>query len=99
MLSNFLELTKASGASLCDPIGFGKHKGKKVWEVPETYWQSFCTKNGYAYSSLLAKIDEARHHRDLLESKPARRKIDPSAIKEWFFPHQKHFLITPKNLK
>lgn len=93
MLSNFLELTKASGASLCDPIGFGKHKGKKVWEVPETYWQSFCTKNGYAYSSLLAKIDEARHHRDLLESKPARRKIDPSDIRDMLFPHQKNFVL------
>lgn len=98
MLSNFNELIQSKGASLCDPIGFGKYKGKKVWEIPETYWQSFCTKNGIPYTTLLDKISEARYHRDLLQSKPARRRIDPTDIREMLFPHQKEYVLRFGNL-
>jgi superfamily II DNA or RNA helicase len=93
MLSNFKELMASSGASLCDPVGFGKYKGKHLWEIPETYWQSFCTKNGLAFSELLSKVSEAKYNKALLESKPARRKVDPALIRDFLFPHQKEYVL------
>jgi SNF2 family DNA or RNA helicase len=93
MLSNFKELMASSGASLCDPVGFGKYKGKHLWEIPETYWQSFCTKNGLAFSELLSKVSEAKYNKALIESKPARRKVDPALIRDFLFPHQKEYVL------
>jgi superfamily II DNA or RNA helicase len=93
MLTNFKELTEARGASLCDPIAFGKHKGKKLWEIPETYWQSFCTKNALPYAIILEKVTESKHHRDILNAKPARRKIEVEKIKDFLFPHQKEYVM------
>jgi SNF2 family DNA or RNA helicase len=93
MLCNFKELMASSGASLCDPVGFGKYKGKHLWEIPETYWQSFCTKNGLAFSELLSKVSEAKYNKALIESKPQRRKVDPALIRDFLFPHQKEYVL------
>jgi len=93
MLTNFKELIDAKGASLCDPIGFGKNKGKHLWQVPETYWQSLCTKNGIQYYVILDKIKEAKYHKQLLDSKAPRRGIVPEKITEFLYPHQKEFIL------
>jgi SNF2 family DNA or RNA helicase len=98
MLTNFNELMSASGASLCDPINFGKFKGKKLWEIPETYWKYFCKKNGTSYENLLHKIIEAREHKAILENKPPRRKVNPETIKETLFPHQKDYVLKFGNM-
>ena len=83
----------SSGASLCDPVGFGKYKGKHLWEIPETYWQSFCTKTGLAFSELLSKVSEAKYNKAVIESKPQRRKVDPALIRDFLFPHQKEYVL------
>jgi superfamily II DNA or RNA helicase len=93
MLSNFKEILKSSGASLCDPISFGKYKDRHLWEIPETYWQTFCTKEGESYNKILSKIAEAKEEKHKLESKPPRRKVDPAKIKEFLYAHQKEYVI------
>lgn len=89
---------ESSGASLCDPVGFGKYKGKKLWEIPETYWKTFCSKNGVFYNDLLSKIVEARQHKSILENKPPRRLVDPAKIKDFLFSHQKEYVLRYGNM-
>jgi SNF2 family DNA or RNA helicase len=93
MLSNFKDLMESSGASLCDPVGFGKFKGKRLWDIPETYWKTFCKKNGVPYPNILEKILEAKESKAVLDNKPPRRKVDPSLIKDFLFPHQKEYVM------
>ena len=98
MLNNFKELTEARGASLCDNINFGKHKGKKLWEIPETYWQTLCSKNGFSYYSLLEKVKESKYNKALLQGRPARRKVIAGNIRESLYSHQKEFVNKFGNL-
>jgi SNF2 family DNA or RNA helicase len=93
MLTNFKELMESSGASLCDPVGFGKYRGKKLWEIPETYWKFFCKKNGVDYNSVLGKIRDSRYHRSIIENRPARRIITPEILPLDLWDHQREYLL------
>jgi len=93
MQNKFNELMAKEGASLCDPISFGKHKGSYLWEVDETYFKYLCKKNAISYELVLQKIAEAKIHRDIMDNRAPRRKVNESNIKEFLFPHQKEFVL------
>jgi superfamily II DNA or RNA helicase len=97
MLSNFKDLMESSGASLCDPVGFGKFKGKRLWEIPETYWKTFCKKNGFEYNNLLSKIAEGKYHREKMLNRPPRRSITPEILPPDLWPHQREYLLKHGN--
>ena len=60
MIYRIDQISKLSGIALTDKIGFGKHSGKHLWEIPESYWRYMSTTGSCNADIVICKSKEAK---------------------------------------
>lgn len=81
MISDFQTLLKSSGPQLLDTVGFGKYKGQKLYDIPDQYWKTFCSKNGIDFGIILKKINESKSELSARSGKPVRPALNPYRLR------------------
>jgi len=102
MIPDFPTLLKTSGHELLGKISFSKYKGFHIYEIPEIYWKTYCSKYGVDHNVILNKINEAKFLLAQSQGKQARHTFTADHVRKEFelngemvtlMDHQKKFVM------
>ena len=99
MFTNVESIAKCLPDALGQPVAFGKHVGKYIWQIPVDYWVYLAKANGYPIDEFLAKIALARQFENYRSNinKKSPRPVFTERLKETDFyktlwSHQKNLV-------